>query len=228
MAWFRVDDGFHDHPKVDDLSLEAIGLWLLCATWSSRHLTDGEIPFSRVVKLGGNRELCSELVRANMWRTSENVRDEGETNTYFFVNWDDWNPTKEDVQNERKKARQRMQKLRSKRTDQEERSPEQSPNEQRTSPFVRNPVPSRPVPIRERRKTSLPPDWKPTDTHAQKCAQLGIDMNWEATKFKDNAEAKGLKYVNWDKAFHTWLNRSKDFQPKHRGGDDLWSRTGNF
>lgn len=81
---------------------------------------------------------------------------------------------------------------------------------------------------RERRKTSLPPDWKPTDTHAQKCAQLGIDMNWEATKFKDNAEAKDHKYVNWDKAFHTWLNRAKDFQPKHQGGDDLWSRTGNF
>ena len=97
MAWFKVDDGFHDHPKVDDLSLEAIGLWLMCATWSSRHLTDGVVPVSRIVKLGGNAELCSELVRANMWRTSEDVRDDGSPNAYEYVNWGDWNPTKDDV-----------------------------------------------------------------------------------------------------------------------------------
>lgn len=145
MAWFKVDDGFHDHPKVDDLSLEAVGLWLLCATWASRHLTDGVVPVSRVWKFGGTDDLCSELVRANMWRTSPDVRNDGSPNAYEYINWGDWNPTREDVQEDRKKARERMRTLRGKRPDQGERSPEHSPNVQRTSPFVRNPVPSRPV-----------------------------------------------------------------------------------
>lgn len=147
MAWLKVDDGFHDHPKVDELSLEAVGLWLLCATWCSRHLTDGEVPAGRVRRLGGTEELCSELVRANMWRTSDDVREGCSPNSYFFINWSDWNPTNEHVQKEREKARVRMQNRRNGTPDQGKRSREHSPNIARTSDDVRDPVPSRPVPI---------------------------------------------------------------------------------
>ena len=147
MAWLKVDDGFHDHPKVDELSLEAVGLWLLCATWCSRHLTDGEVPAGRVRRLGGTDELCSELVRANMWRTSDDVRDGCSPNSYFFVNWGDWNPTKKKVDEDREKARIRMQNLRSGGSDQGKRSDDVRANIERTSPDVRDPVPSRPVPI---------------------------------------------------------------------------------
>ena len=147
MAWLKVDDGFHDHPKVDELSLEAVGLWLLCATWCSRHLTDGEVPAGRVRRLGGTDELCSELVRANMWRTSDDVRDGCSPNSYFFINWSDWNPTKKRVDEDREKARIRMQNLRSGGSDQGKRSDDVRANIERTSPDVRDPVPSRPVPI---------------------------------------------------------------------------------
>ena len=147
MAWLKVDDGFHDHPKVDELSLEAVGLWLLCATWCSRHLTDGEVPAGRVRRLGGTDELCSELVRANMWRTSDDVRDGCSPNSYFFVNWGDWNPTKKKVDEDREKARIRMQNLRSGGSDRGKRSDDVRANIERTSRDVRDPVPSRPVPI---------------------------------------------------------------------------------
>ena len=43
MAWL----------KVDDLSLEAVGLWLLCATYSSKHLTGGFVSRTRVARFGG-------------------------------------------------------------------------------------------------------------------------------------------------------------------------------
>lgn len=33
MTWFKVDDGFYDHPKVDQLPNAAVGLWVKCGAW---------------------------------------------------------------------------------------------------------------------------------------------------------------------------------------------------
>lgn len=210
MPWFKVDDGFHDHPKVDELSLEAIGLWTLCGTWSSRHLTDGEVPWNRVQKFGGTPELCSELVRANMWRTSEDVRDGAVPNAIFFTNWGDWNPTKEDVESDRKKARERMKRVR----DQGKRSPEQTANERRSSGDVRDP---RPVPSKRNieRKIACPNDWKPTTAHIEKALSLGLDVNAEAEAFKNHHGARGTKFVDWGKAFTNWLTKAKEFKDEN-------------
>lgn len=227
MAWFKVDDGFHDHPKVDDLSLEAVGLWLLCATWASRHLTDGVVPVSRVWKFDGTDDLCSELVRANMWRTSPDVRNDGSPNAYEYINWGDWNPTREDVQEDRKKARERMRTLRGKRPDQGERSPEHSPNVRRTSDDVRNPVPSRPVqpspkgeggeeptPKAPRKKPAktIPEDWSPTTSHKEKAKQLGLDVHAIADEFVNWAISKDERKADWSAAFHNWLTRENKFR----------------
>ena len=38
MSWARLDDSFHDHPKVQKCSLEAIGVWTLTFSWANRHL----------------------------------------------------------------------------------------------------------------------------------------------------------------------------------------------
>lgn len=57
MAWARMDDDFHDHPKVEGLSLAAIGLWTVNLTWAYRHRRTaaivGFIPEARVRKLAG-------------------------------------------------------------------------------------------------------------------------------------------------------------------------------
>lgn len=37
MSWGRLDDTLHDHPKVDDLSLAALGLWTKCLSKALRH-----------------------------------------------------------------------------------------------------------------------------------------------------------------------------------------------
>lgn len=47
MTWFKLDDGFYDHPKVADLPNAAVGLWVKAAVWCSKHLTDGVVPASR-------------------------------------------------------------------------------------------------------------------------------------------------------------------------------------
>jgi hypothetical protein len=71
MPWFRVDDGFYDHPKVRRAGNAAIGLWLRCATYSARHLTDGRIPLEVVRQMGKPREIDA-LTNSHMWILDDN------------------------------------------------------------------------------------------------------------------------------------------------------------
>lgn len=57
----------------------------------------------------------------------------------------------------------------------------------------------------KKRATTIPNDWEPTDAHRQVAAEERVDLRSEAKKFRDSAEAKGRKYVDWDAAFRNWL-----------------------
>lgn len=79
MAWARLDDGFHDHPKVDGLSLAAVGLYTLCLTWAHRHrrtaIVPGHITEARVRKLAGKQSapLADELLMAGLWEAEQGI-----------------------------------------------------------------------------------------------------------------------------------------------------------
>jgi hypothetical protein len=47
MPWFRLEDSFHNHPKVHQAGNAAIGLWVRCGTYSAQYLTDGHVPTDR-------------------------------------------------------------------------------------------------------------------------------------------------------------------------------------
>ncbi|STD70923.1 Uncharacterised protein [Corynebacterium ulcerans] len=34
MTWFKVDDGFYDHPKFLDVPNAAVGLWVKAGAWA--------------------------------------------------------------------------------------------------------------------------------------------------------------------------------------------------
>jgi hypothetical protein len=74
-----LDDGFHDHPKVDGLSLAAVGLYTLCLTWAHRHrktaIVPGHITVARVTKLAGKQgaALALELEAARLWDGEPNL-----------------------------------------------------------------------------------------------------------------------------------------------------------
>ena len=70
--------------------------------------------------------------------------------------------------------------------------------------------PKKPTP----RKTRIPDDWQPNDTHRQKAAEQGIDLEAEAEKFRDHAIANGKTFADWSRGFHTWLNNAKRFEPR--------------
>lgn len=77
MGWARLDDGFHDHPKVDSCSLPAIGLYTLCLTWAHRHRKTAPVPGhvseARVAKVAGRNgaKYAAELVAAGLWETCD-------------------------------------------------------------------------------------------------------------------------------------------------------------
>lgn len=61
----------------------------------------------------------------------------------------------------------------------------------------------------QQRKRSLPDDWSPNAAHRTKASDAGLSVAEEADQFRNFHEAKGSKFVDWDKAFHTWLGNAR-------------------
>lgn len=158
MTWFRVDDGFGDHPKVDALGDgpcrdAAIALWTLAGAWAARHLTDGYVSAGRVERIGVKNPIkaAAELVRVGLW----DATDDG----YQFRNWNEYQPTRAKVEAERGKTADRVRRFRtandsapSDDVTRESRRDDESCNAV-TSPLV-TPPPSRPVPSRPKERES--------------------------------------------------------------------------
>jgi len=100
VTWFKVDDGFGDHPKVlgipraDGRRLLAVGLWTLAGRWCAKNLTDGVVPFYLPEELGAGDEQVKDLIVATLWEeTSEG---------FLFHDYLDYNPSRQEVLAERK------------------------------------------------------------------------------------------------------------------------------
>jgi hypothetical protein len=103
MPWFRLDEGFHSHPKVLKAGNEAIGLYVRCGTYAAEHLTDGFIP-EQVALQYGTPALAEALVQSKLWR-----RVRGGWRMPDFL---DYNPSKQAVDKERKQAAERQRRRR--------------------------------------------------------------------------------------------------------------------
>lgn len=110
MPWFKVDDGFYDHPKVIALQGSgegweaALALWLMAGSWASKHLTDGEISSIAVMRLGSGPEAARRLVKSGMW---------DETDAGFkFHDWCEYQPTKVAILSERESTSNRVRRWR--------------------------------------------------------------------------------------------------------------------
>jgi hypothetical protein len=225
MVWFRMDDSFPSHPKVLGIPrrdrLAAVGLWTLAGGWCARQLTDGYLATHMVDEIGGSSRLASTLVKVGLWEAVEGG--------FQFHDWNDYNPTREEVEADRSAARERMKRIRSGRSSGGS-SPEVRPNNKRSSEEVRDPRPdpSRPVvpdgttKAAPKRATQIPADWTPKDDHLTIAIEYGLDPAFELRKFRDHHEAKGSTMKSWDAAFRTWLNNAKTYQrpPARSSGPD--------
>lgn len=232
MPWFKVDDAFHGHPKVMELSPAAVGVWTLAGSWCANYLTDGEIKTAIVRRLGATDEMVQELVNAGLWI------DIG--GAYQFKDWDEYQPLKADVEAERNAARERMKAVRAKKKG-VDRSGEQLENVQPNNPGtfggtseeVRvtptqslshpDPVPSLPS-SRKKPAHPIPDSWEPNDTHKQYAEAEGINLTFQAAKFRTHAEAKDRRLVNWDAGFKNWLIGAERTTQTKPAANSPWSK----
>jgi hypothetical protein len=105
MPWFRVDDGFWSHPKVVELSPDAIALWVRAGSYAAQHLTDGVISVSALPMLGGTRPHADELVIAGLWEQTD-------ARTWTFKDWMDYQPSRSQILADRDAAAERKRRSR--------------------------------------------------------------------------------------------------------------------
>lgn len=158
MSWARLDDGFADHPKVLALSDAAFRLHVCAMAWSARRATDGLIVRRDIRVLvgmlndfhGDPMSLVAELVDAKspgkgigLW--------EPICQDWKIHDWDDYNPSADEVAADRAAAKERMKRAReAKRARSSIRSGEQggerSPDVRSSRPDPTRPDPSPPEP----------------------------------------------------------------------------------
>ncbi len=97
MSWFRVDDGFHNHPKVIAAGTAAVGLFARCGSYCSQQLTDGYVP-DEVVRGYGTRAQIDRLIRVGMFE-----RVDGGYQLHDFL---DRNPSRVEVLSERARRKE--------------------------------------------------------------------------------------------------------------------------
>ncbi|WP_156316598.1 hypothetical protein [Leucobacter japonicus] len=220
MAWYKVDDQLHAHPKARRAGLEAMGLWTLAGSHAMSYLTDGFVEAWFVESWPHGSDLAGELVREGLWLEVPGG--------WQFHDWGKYQPTRESVLADREAAAARMKAVRENR---KRRSPERSPE---PSPNVRDEFglgSASPSPTPELSKdssssveaklkeTRLPSDWVPTKNHYDIGREKGIDVAAEADAFRLHAETHDRHAARWNAAFTTWLKRAK---PKPRASGDGW------
>lgn len=109
MAWFKVDDKLHSHPKWTSLPPSAKALWVTAGSYCAAHLLDGFVPSAALPLLSSSRSAASLLVKSGLWLE---VQD-----GYRFHDWEQYQPTRADVEARRAKDAERLRNWRSKRDD---------------------------------------------------------------------------------------------------------------
>lgn len=211
MAWYKVDDQLHSHPKARRAGLEAMGLWTLAGSHAMSYLTDGFVEAWFVESWPHGAELAKVLVREGLWLEAEGG--------WQFHDWGVYQPTRESVLADREAAAARMRSVRAnKRQGSRERSGEQEANVRDN--FARSSASPSPSPYLELSKdssspgakmkeTRLPSDWVPSPNHYELAKSRGVDIAAEVDAFRLHAETHDRHAARWNAAFTTWLKKAK-------------------
>lgn len=116
MSFAQTHDTLWYSPKFKKLSMAARGLWVTCQSWCIGQLTDGLIPESEVVDIGGSDAQIRALVKSGLW--SESETKDGEP-AYQFHDWLHHNESAEKISTRRRRERERKADQRAKKKDQD-------------------------------------------------------------------------------------------------------------
>jgi hypothetical protein len=96
MAWVRLDDQFHSHPKAFRAGLAALGLHAVAMSYCGAYLTDGHVdPEWRDHRFGMDvQDLVDRLCDVGMWHRNGNG--------YVIHDFLDYNPSAKETKARRK------------------------------------------------------------------------------------------------------------------------------
>jgi len=224
VPWMKIDDTLHCHKKAMKAGVEAMGLWVLAGSWSSDQLTDGFVPECMATRWAPNAtELAARLVTAGLWSVGECDDDAG----WWFHQWEERNPTRQEVVKVRDEARERMRKTRGQR-----RTKPVRPNFARTASEVQEkfalPVPVPVVPngttkdslrsssaATAKRGQRLPNDWEPEPNLVEQIKNEvpNVDICAQHRRFVDYWIAqpgqKGVK-LDWSATWRNWMRKADE------------------
>lgn len=111
MAWFKIDDGFHTHPKALAAGNAACGLWTRLGSYTSSQLLDGFVPAAIARSYGTRAELTKLCTATLLEHRPHDAYGDG----YWLHDYLDYNPSAEHVRAERAKATERQRAARERR-----------------------------------------------------------------------------------------------------------------
>lgn len=126
MTWFKVDDGFWRHRKVRKLGrtrisvpavVGAAGLWTLAGDYGADNTTDGFLTREEVEAWDPKHQLAARLIAVGLWHEIDaagNLIAECSTCQrvqttepgYLFHQWEEHQPTREEVLDKRRKRQE--------------------------------------------------------------------------------------------------------------------------
>lgn len=112
MPWVRLEDHVDEHPKIAAASDGAFRLWVNALAYANRSLSDGFIPAPMIRRLSTAHKPekdAAELVKLGLWE----VADDG----WLIHDFHDYQPSKADVLEERRKTAERVKNWRNRRKD---------------------------------------------------------------------------------------------------------------
>jgi hypothetical protein len=109
MTWVKVDDTLHGHPKARRAGLEAMGLWVVAASWSAAYKQDGYVSADFVATWPKGKKLAASLVAVGLWTLDPNGHG------WWFHDWLDYQPSAAEIEAERLAARERQRRHRARR-----------------------------------------------------------------------------------------------------------------
>jgi hypothetical protein len=197
VTWFKVDDGFHCHPKILTAGNEAIGLWVRCGSYCSQHMTGGRVPRA-IALMYGDMTLVNDLVKVGLFEPLED--------DWLLHDFHDYNPTREQAQQERalKTARQQRWRERNRNgsgrfgVDGDVDASTDASRDGGVDAAPPRPAPPRPVPPTEVRKDSS----SSTGAAEPRPVPEGFDAFWRAypkrvdKKYAEECYAKALTKVS--------------------------------
>jgi hypothetical protein len=183
-----------------------MGLWIMAATWCADNLTDGLIEDHEVDELGGTSEQASALVSCGLWLRTESG--------YQFHDWQDYQPSREEILAKRESDRKRKAKWRESHRDSDGTFASVTPESQRShtipDPTRPDPTPSSKEDVARKRGHRIPDDfnvspemvdWARREAPAidgKRATQMFIN-HWKSTTGRTAVKS------DWERAWRNWL-----------------------